>query len=443
MRATDSTRKGPRLAMLGLLLALSGTGCDGLTDVRATDVITADALGNAAGATTLYAGAVSTFTMAFAGHPVGFQVASGLIADEFVTAPPTGSWTPFDFRVFPDPGPASPYNELHQARIAALQAIEGLQANAPEPQSRIGEMYALVGYTQIFFGEMYCSGVPISALVNNEPEFGTQLTTTQMFEQAVGDFDLALANAGTSDQVRNLARVGRARALLNLGRFPEAAASVTEVPTGFRYEVKPDGLTPPYGENGYYWCWARKYLSVVDREGGNGLPFISANDPRVPLQLGAGLAYGYPWYQVPRYMTATAPVELASGIEARLIQAEAAYRANPNDASPAGSGWLGVLNQLRATAVTPPLPALGDPGSPEARVDLLFHERAFWTFATGRRQGDMRRLVRQYGRFVDSVFPVGVHYPHRSMTYGDGVNLAPPERQFNNPNYTGCLNRDP
>jgi starch-binding outer membrane protein, SusD/RagB family len=443
MPALHFTRKEPGLTVLGFLLTVSGIGCEGLTDVTATDVLTPDALGNAAGAAALYSGAVSTFTMAFAGHPEAFQVASGLIADEFVTAPPTGSWTPFDFRVFPDPGPASPYNELHQARIAALQAIEGLQANAPEPQSRIGEMYALVGYTQIFFGEMYCSGVPISALVNNEPQFGEQLPTSEMFEQAVADFDLGLANAGTSDDVRNLARVGRGRALLNLGSFAEAAASVAEVPTGFKYETKPDGLTPPYGENGYYWCWARKYLSVVDQEGGNGLPFISANDPRVPLQLGSGLASGNPWYEVPKYQTATAPVELASGIEARLIQAEAAYRANPDDASPTGSGWLGILNQLRATAITPPLPALADPGSPEARVDLLFYERAFWTYGTGRRHGDMRRLVRQYGRSVDSVFPVGVHSPHSSITYGDGVNLAPPERQFNNPNYTGCLNRDP
>ena len=31
-------------------------------------------------------------------------------------------------------------------------------------------------------------------------------------------------------------------------------------------------------------------------------------------------------------------------------------------------------------------------------MDLLFSERAFWMFATGHRLGDMRRLIRQYGR---------------------------------------------
>jgi hypothetical protein len=50
---------------------------------------------------------------------------------------------------------------------------------------------------------------------------------------------------------------------------------------------------------------------------------------------------------------------------------------------------------------------LADPGTAAARVNLLFREKAFWLFAGGHRAGDMRRLVRQYGRAWDTVYPVG------------------------------------
>src|SRR5581483_874628 len=105
---------------------------------------------------------------------------------------------------------------------------------------------------------------------------------------------------------------------------------------------------------------------------------------------------------------------MASGVEARLIEAEAALAAG--DAS-----WLTILNRLRTdgTFTTAPHPGdptvtdttwgpgvgavlfpnglpglrpLTDPGTPAARVDLLFAERAAWLFLTGHRLGDMRRL---------------------------------------------------
>ena len=53
------------------------------------------------------------------------------------------------------------------------------------------------------------------------------------------------------------------------------------------------------------------------------------------------------------------------------------------------------------------LPPLADPGSARARQDLLFRERGFWMYLTSHRLGDLRRLVRQYGRPVAEVFPAG------------------------------------
>ena len=81
-----------------------------------------------------------------------------------------------------------------------------------------------------------------------------------------------------------------------------------------------------------------------------------------------------------------------------------------------------------------------DPGNDAARVSLLFREKAFWTFGRGQRLGDLRRLVRQYGRPQDQVFPTGVHY--KGGTYGPDVNLPVVQAEENNPNFKGCLDRN-
>jgi len=79
-------------------------------------------------------------------------------------------------------------------------------------------------------------------------------------------------------------------------------------------------------------------------------------------------------------------------------------------------------------------------------ADVLFRERAFWLYATGHRLGDMRRLIRQYGRDPETVFPTGDYYKG-GLTYGEDVNLPLPRREANNPNVgnnpnpDGCLDR--
>ena len=64
---------------------------------------------------------------------------------------------------------------------------------------------------------------------------------------------------------------------------------------------------------------------------------------------------------------------------------------------------------------------LTDPGDLDARVDLLFRERAFWLFLSGRRLGDLRRLIEHYGRDPESVFPTGTH--HLGEAYGTATSL--------------------
>ena len=135
-------------------------------------------------------------------------------------------------------------------------------------------------------------------------------------------------------------------------------------------------------------------------------------------------------------MSADDDVALASGIEARLIEAEA----NLNGAG--GTNWLTVLNNLRATAG---LGALTDPGTFAAQVDMLFDERARWLFGTSPRLGDLRRLVREYGRAEATVFPSGPFF--KGGVYGSDMNFPIPFEELENPALDGltgqvCLNRD-
>ena len=68
-------------------------------------------------------------------------------------------------------------------------------------------------------------------------------------------------------------------------------------------------------------------------------------------------------------------------------------------------------------------------------MDLLFSERAFWMFATGHRLGDMRRLIRQYGRTAEQVFPAA--YYLKGGTYGADVNLPMPQEEQQQPELRG------
>ena len=129
------------------------------------------------------------------------------------------------------------------------------------------------------------------------------------------------------------------------------------------------------------------------------------------------------------------PFVLASGVEARLIEAEAALQA-------ADAGWLNTLNTLPPTAPSthnrtrrirrrPTRCGTQEPQvcrdsrrsvipGPRTPIELLFTERAFWLFITGHRQGDLRRLIRQYHRRQEDVYPTGF-YEGGLSAYGTDV----------------------
>jgi hypothetical protein len=237
----------------------------------------------------------------------------------------------------------------------------------------------------------------------------------------------------------NLARIGKGRALLQLGQWSAAATAVANVPRGFVYaDTLPtsnvgQGLDP----NMFIVQAFRIYISagVADREGISGLPFISSGDPRTTVANAGVSQTGVTIYRPSKYppMGGRAIIPIASGLEAQLIIAEAALQSNQPT-------WLSILNTLRQdSASTSTLPAIVDPGTADARLDTLFAERAAWLFVTGQRQGDLKRLVQRYGRDKNQVYPHGT-YPGIGA-YGDFIDASIPRSELANPNFQGCLNR--
>jgi hypothetical protein len=333
----------------------------------------------------------------------------------------------------------TPYTRWMEVRRAATLALPELLSHGSEATKReyVGEMFAVRGYATLGLAEGFCPGFPLHEVVAFKPVFGTALSTDQVFDRALADFDSALTFARDSTRIVNLARIGRARSLLGIGRYADAAQAGALVPSKFsssaEYSLTLRGQANPLG-----YAWQTYSVSVGNREGGSGLDFAAASDPRLTLQL-LFSEFGASYYTADKYADPSAPIVIASGIEARLIEAEAALKAGDPT-------WLSILNDLRATQISPAMAALNDPGSDPARVDLVFRERAFWLFGTGHRLGDMRRLIRRYARPVESVFPTGIYYLGGftqlppAGEYGPATSIPFPseiEKQYN-PAIAGC-----
>lgn len=426
-----------------IILALSTYACDSMVDVTDPDIVTPESLNSEAGIQTLRAGSLGDLAVAMSGSGAGHGATPGLITMSALTT------DEYDYSgTFPTRREADTrnlqnsngemdnvYGNLHRSRASASSTIETATEFGGVPPVE-SEMHSVIGYTYLMFAETFCAGVPFSKVAADGGfEFGEPLTTEQMFNTAITHFDNALNRAESGSDFANLARVGKARALLGLGQIDDAATEVGSVPTDFVYNIEHSDNSRRQ-ENGIYVLTAtRRQLSIADGKGGNGLNFRSANDPRIPWEDNGvnGQDDITPYYNQLKFSTPSDPVTLASGIEARLIEAEAAMQAENNQEVE------DIHNDLRAT-IGLPADDLSTMNPDELR-SYHFSERAFWLFSTGHRQGDLRRLVRVYGEQVSDVFPWGSYI--KGGVYEDNVTFPVPQSEENNPNFQGCLDRNP
>ncbi len=411
-----------RRTTASLLAVGSLAACEGVLEVTDPDIILE--AGSASGAIALKNGVVLRLAQATSGGE--FFVYSGLLADEWISGDTFEQRNSADQRTIAVSNSflAGQFRNLGRIRNQAQAAIVSLRQFQPTPTANIGTMFAMLAFAENQIGETYCNGIPFSETQGPNIIYGKALPYDSAFARAVAHADSALAFVGGTDgpKVTNLAKIVKGRALLNRGDFAGAATAVVGVPATFKWDVTHSEQT----NNNQIWALntsASRYV-VADREGGNGLDFVSARDPRLPTSKPKPKAFDSSTDFVQQDIFArNSSVTIASGIEALMITAEAALKANNTQ------GWLTALNQARATRTD--LAALTDPGTATARVDLTFRERAFWMFSTGHRLGDLRRLVRQYGRAENTVFPAGSHF--KGPNYGGDVNFPISFEELNNP----------
>jgi hypothetical protein len=443
------------------VIALGGCSvADQILEVTDPDVINPADITSASGAEALRIGALARLNLATSGNE-SFLLLGGLLADEY------RSGDTFTERNEADRRNSLPNNTnirdafrfTYRVRTSAKQAIEALDRFDAEDW-KIAEMYVALAYAENQLAESACSGIPLSDIVGTDVQYGPPLPTPQVYESALTAVNAALAtvtgNSADAVRVRRAASVLKGRILLNLARFAEAGTAVAGVPTDYAY-VEEHSLT---SNANAIWTFNNSVgrWVVSNGEGGNTINYALAGDPRLPICRGAsststgagslpvcpvgtaGRAFDVQARTIPlfvqlAYPAVSTPVAIISGVEARLVEAEAALRAGDV------TTFLAIHNALRATVTG--LAALTDPGTDVARQDLHFREKAFWLFGRGFRLGDMRRLIRQYGRNPDAVFGTGTWF--KGGTFGTDVNFPIPQAEENNPEFPknqSCIDRN-
>ena len=438
-------------AIAALAVAASCSSATEVLEVKDPDIVNPSDVQSVAGANAVRLGALARLNAATSGDESLFLL-GGLLTDEWINGDSFIARQEIDQRTITRENTflTAANRVLHRARLSAEQAVELLKTyNPAAPGWQSAEMYFVQAYAINLMAEHYCSGLIFSSVVNGVEEYGSPVTTTAAFEKALAlvDLGIPLVTGTTADdtRVRNALRVLRGRLLVNLNRHAEAVTAVSGVPSTFTYNM----LHAATATSNQIWNFnnlTRRY-SVSVNEGVNGLNFGSANDPRVPVCQGGdaacraiGVALATrddlmrPIIIASAWPLRESPVAITNGIEARMIEAEGQLKAGNAAAA------LATLNAARATVTG--LAPLADAGTPEARLDQLFRERAFWFFGRGYRTGDMRRLIRQYGRPASAVFPTGAW--HKGGNYGVDVNFPIPQAEQNNPNAGGasCLDRN-
>jgi hypothetical protein len=409
--------------MAGLLATGLFGACSDVLKVNAPQLIEESTLTQSANAPVLLAGAIADFECAF----VNYIATMGNVADEFADSQANAAIWDIDRRTnFPSyalystatcgqGGYGAVYTPVSVARAAGDRTLGLLQgwtdAEVPNRIMLIARAAAYTGYSLILLGEGFCTAAI---------DVGPELTPNQVFTEAENRFSLALTSltgitGSSADSLRNLARVGRARARLNqasAAKHAEAVADAVLVPDGFTFNARYSAASPR-SENRIFRYNNTNGQITVDPS------YRNLNDPRVPAvdaNRPASLASLRLWTQM-KYTSLTAPIPIASWREALLIRAEVA----------GGQEAVTLINQLRTRPGVGLAPfASTDPAAIQAQVQ---EERRRELYLESHRLFDTIRFN------VPLTPAPGAPFPNGGGQYGNNKCLPLPDvERLNNPN---------
>jgi hypothetical protein len=444
MRTPTHRARSVRAALAALALATGTAACNDFLQVENPGAVEEPNLNDPAYINLMQNGVVGEFQPAYS---LGSYYTS-LFSDELRNHHTFTEERLIDLRqVSPENGTYGTlvYNPVHRARFLAdsfstrVNVILGDSAGRSLPLAR---MQAYGGYTYVMLGEWLCE-IPINLGVPNTPD--------QVMSMAITRFDNAIAVANAvkaytasttaakagADSIINFARVGAARAYLNMGNKAKAIEYASLVPDAFEFRSYHSENSAR--ENNAWFNRMSTGASGSNSASLTNTPFEAlAGDPRVPRPAAtervmdatnAFIPNSPPSYSTYNGtatgadFTRAASVRIASGLEARYIVAEAT---GPTAATIA-------FVEGRRTAFGAGAQTGTAPTTAENFLGNLMDQRRRDFYLDGHRLGDMRRYIKLYNI---NQFPTGA-YPGSTTgeTYGPQLCLPVTAAEQNgNPN---------
>jgi hypothetical protein len=412
-------------AAAAALLTITLAGCDELLKQTAPSRVNADGLAVPANAKLLVDGARAAFGCALQAYATG----AGLMTEEMEDTQLAAAAWDYDRRAWTtvlgvayaespcDVGQIfGVYRPVQVARYQsdyALETVRGFPDAEVQDKALLLQTAALyAGYSYILLGEGFCTTAVSAPIEVLNASGGAELTSAEVFAVAEARFTEAIA--GPDANIANAARVGRARARLNLDKKAEARADAAAVPAGFVYNV-PYNAATSYSQNLLYRR-QKDFVLYGISPAYRDLTFAGVPDPRVAVtNTGIRGADGTSIvWAANKYASQSAPIALAKYQEARLIIAEI----------DGGQAAVDIINALHDAVGLPHFTST-DPAAIQAQV---VQERSRELFLEGQHFYDIRRLNLPLNPAA------GTAYPLKGGTYGDQRCWPLPDvERFNNP----------
>jgi starch-binding outer membrane protein, SusD/RagB family len=395
LRRSQPCRRGLRsraAILLAALPLLASTACEGLLDVDLPGEFPAEALNDPAIAPLLVDGAqtdlecaVSRYIYTMALWTGEFQLGGGQRASVTWATRLSQAYTETQGTCVGNLQ-FSPYLPMHIARAQSNTALEVLnnfsEQQIPNKTFLVAKAHAIGGYASQFLGEAFCSMAF---------DVGPEMTREATFKKAEERFTAAIeaaskVNTSGAREILNLARVGRARARLQLGNKAGVVEDAGQVDRGFVFLSTYDNQTVRRRN----MLVENVNISLISSIGPmyrdrrfvlDGRP-LPQGDPRLPIQNTGRVMQvgGTIWWTQQKYPSRTnANVPIATWREAQLMIAEVVL----------GQTAVNIINELRSTHGLPSfVPANLSDSTILAAVQ---EERIRELFLQGTRMGDKLR----------------------------------------------------
>lgn len=237
------------------------------------------------------------------------------------------------------------------------------------------------------WGDILCE-----AVING----GAKQANTVMLERAVANFTQAISLSAVA-ATKSAALAGRASVYADMNRWAEAVADSKQIADAFVFAARYSAEEASQRNEVYFYSANQPYRvhSVW------GTPYeqyyTDTGDPRTPWIKVPAFPFGeiqrpkignVPWYPQQKFKAYTDGINLVSGWEMRLLEAEALLIANDVP------GAMTLINRVRTRSISTTTGKALDPYTATTVADAwtaLRKERGIQLWLEGRRMADLRR----------------------------------------------------